>query len=746
MTETARLVIAVDSTGAKRATDDLDRLEKAGGRVERQTGLMSGAFKVLGGVLASAALYQAAGIYIRMADASANMSARLRLATRSQEEFNRAHRETYQIAQRTSTELGSVVDLYARMQQSTTELGVSQSDLLQLTETVTQTFQVSGATAQEAAGGLRQLSQAMAGGVLRAEEFNSIVESSPRLVQALADGLGISFGEVRKHVNEGKITSEMLVNALLSQSETIQREFGEMPITVGRATTQLRNAMTRLVGETDEAEGASRDLAEAIVDLAEVLESDSTKQAFSTIVGGITSVSTAAMNAINWVDELMRKVKDYHSPDTDKSLEGLIEQRDRLQRSLERREGSVSSRVGAFLGLNDGGEELRGAISQLDSQIAGRRALQLSAAISARQTQEGWNSDRPEGRTPPTGGDPSDNGGGGIDKHARALERLQDRYRGYLASLVQANTLHGENSELAKANYEIQASGLDRLNPALAEAIRQEAEFADFLEEVAAHEAYAAQELEDYTQAKEQHARSTAQLIDDMQFELSIMGLSNVEREKAIRLRWASVDATSAEGRAISDLVEELDRARNTRGLIDETKDSARSLFGTIASESGRATEALDRFFDNLKRRLAERTFDALLEGFAGMAGGGGWGGFASGFARGFTGGGKAAGGPAMAGQGYVVGDGDGPELFVPGQSGRIVPMGRGSLGGGQQVIVNIHNAPVGTEARESTGPGGELQIDAFIGGLKKEVAGDIANGGIIWQATKRRGGLRDAV
>src|SRR5690606_14232015 len=295
--ETASLIIKVDSRGAKSASADLDKLTAGAGKAEKATGALTGAWKVLTTVAASAALAKAVTSYIRMADASANMAARLRLATKSQEEFNAAHRATFEIAQRTSTQLESVVDLYAKLSQSTGQLKLSQQDLIQLTETITQTFQISGATTQEAAGGLRQLSQAMAGGVLRAEEFNSIIESSPRLVRALADGMGIAFGDVRKYVNEGRISSEQLTRALLDQSQTIQREFGNMPLTVGGAITQVQNSLKNLVGDVDEAEGASRGLAEAISALADELNSPAVREGFAAIVSG-------ASTAVGWMARL----------------------------------------------------------------------------------------------------------------------------------------------------------------------------------------------------------------------------------------------------------------------------------------------------------------------------------------------------------------------------------------------------------------------------------------------------------
>src|SRR5690606_4012937 len=151
--------------------------------------------------------------------------------------------------------------LYAQLSQTT---AMGQERILALTKTISQAFTVSGAGAQETSNGLRQLQQAMAGGVLRAEEFNTIIETSPRIVQALADHFKISFGQVRKYVNDGKITSQEFAKALEASAESVQRDFDKMPLTVAKATTQVRNALLKLVGDADSTEGASKDLAKAI--------------------------------------------------------------------------------------------------------------------------------------------------------------------------------------------------------------------------------------------------------------------------------------------------------------------------------------------------------------------------------------------------------------------------------------------------------------------------------------------------
>lgn len=246
---------------------------------------------------------RAGGAYLRLADEAANLSGRLRLATRSQQEFNRAHSETFRIAQRTSAEWGSIIGLYSQLAQTT---GMAQERILQLTEAVGLSFAVSGSSAQDTARGIVQLQQAMAGGILRAEEFRTLLQTNSRLVQALADHFGIAYGRVQQYVNDGKITTRDMAEAIIKASGDMRAEFERLPLTVGKAMQQVRNALLRLVGDTDQAEGATRDLADALADFARFLESDDAKRGLAALINGIAT-------AARLFGQLAGKISEAHS-------------------------------------------------------------------------------------------------------------------------------------------------------------------------------------------------------------------------------------------------------------------------------------------------------------------------------------------------------------------------------------------------------------------------------------------------
>lgn len=205
---------------------------------------------------------------IETADAFVGMNARLKLATQSSAEYTTAQAAIFDISQRTASSLESNITLYARIADSMRAMGKSQQDALVFTESVGQAMRISGASAESAKAGVTQLAQAMASGVLRGDEFNSVMENSPRLAQAMADGLGVPRGALRAMAEEGKLTADKITEALLSEAGTLASEFAQIPLTVGASLTQLSNAWTKYLGEADQAEGATKSLALAISDIS----------------------------------------------------------------------------------------------------------------------------------------------------------------------------------------------------------------------------------------------------------------------------------------------------------------------------------------------------------------------------------------------------------------------------------------------------------------------------------------------
>lgn len=205
----------------------------------------------------------------RTADGYALIGARLKLAVESAKEYAVAQREIFNISQRTSASLEATAFLYSRVAGSVREQNGTQEDALKVTEAVSQALRLSGANAQEAAGSTRQLTQALGSGILRAEEFNSVLEGNVRLAQAIAAGLGISTGALRRQVAEGQIESAQVIKALLSQVEVLKQEFASLPLTIGNSFTQISTAFTTYIGKADQASGVSRGVAQSLKSVAD---------------------------------------------------------------------------------------------------------------------------------------------------------------------------------------------------------------------------------------------------------------------------------------------------------------------------------------------------------------------------------------------------------------------------------------------------------------------------------------------
>ncbi|MCA3226557.1 MAG: tape measure protein, partial [Burkholderiales bacterium] len=237
------------------------------------------------------AAFAAAGLTVtaqglaRVADEYSNILARLRLTEGSAEAARAGLARVLEVAQQTNTSLDATATLYTRIAASGSELGLSNQQVLGLVQTINQAIQVSGAGAQESEAAVRQLVQGLQSGVLRGEEFNSVMEQAPRLARALADGLGVPLGALRSLAEQGRLTTDAVVRALQTQRGAIEQEFAVLPDTVGRAAQRVRNAWLEAIGALDQTRGISATAAGALDSLARNM-------------GALVTVAEAAGNAI----------------------------------------------------------------------------------------------------------------------------------------------------------------------------------------------------------------------------------------------------------------------------------------------------------------------------------------------------------------------------------------------------------------------------------------------------------------
>lgn len=269
--------------GLQRDFQAVGKAAQASGGATPFAGLQKGANGAVASLLRMASAFATVAGSIKLigvADELNTLNARLKIATKSSEEFERAQSALFDLAQRTRTPLGETIKLYSQIANATKDAGVGQETLLGVVETINQAVQLSGASAQAAEAALMQLGQGLASGTLRGEELNSVLEQTPALADAIAKGMGITRGELRQYGQDGKISAEQVIGALRKQKNEIAKQFAELPLTVGQAVTMLGNSSLLLVGAFDSASGATAGIAGAIKGLADLLSSEAVSGAF----------------------------------------------------------------------------------------------------------------------------------------------------------------------------------------------------------------------------------------------------------------------------------------------------------------------------------------------------------------------------------------------------------------------------------------------------------------------------------
>ncbi len=205
------------------------------------------------------------------ADSYTNLSVRIQIATREGGNFNSAMAGVHQVALATNSSLQATGDLFTRLNTVGKEMGMTQQQALDLTKTVTQAIQIGGGSAQASEAAVQQFIQAMQGGVLRGEEFNSMMENGYGLAEALAKGLGVTTDELRKMAENGELSAERVIKALQSQATQIQETYNQFPTTISNALQKISTQWQILIGEMDQANGSSATVANALSIIADNL-------------------------------------------------------------------------------------------------------------------------------------------------------------------------------------------------------------------------------------------------------------------------------------------------------------------------------------------------------------------------------------------------------------------------------------------------------------------------------------------
>ncbi|AXC43020.1 tail length tape measure protein [Salmonella phage Skate] len=242
------------------------------GSLERQAEATSSAMSRLSGVakslMAALSVQQVASYSDAWTELNNKVSNSIRVGETQAEVMQRI----FDVSQATQSSLNGTAVLYSRLERGTREYNTSAEDLVRLTTIINQGFAVSGATAQEAENAIIQLSQGIAAGVLRGEEFNSVSEQGSRLMIALADSLGVGIGQLRKMAAEGKLTTDVVVKGLLSQGDVIGKEFEKTTVSIAKGLQVAGNNITKFFGESSTVKSFSVAFRDSVISISENLD------------------------------------------------------------------------------------------------------------------------------------------------------------------------------------------------------------------------------------------------------------------------------------------------------------------------------------------------------------------------------------------------------------------------------------------------------------------------------------------
>ncbi|EKD4460479.1 tape measure protein [Escherichia coli] len=264
---------------------------------ERALSDLTDGFASAGRAAAAATAAFATGKLVQIADEWNSVNARLKQASSSAEDFAVSQRQLMEISQRTGTAFSDNANLFSRAAASMREYGYSSDEVLKITEAVSTGLKISGANTQEASSVITQFSQALAQGVLRGEEFNAVNEAGDRVIRALAAGMGVARKDLKSMADQGQLTIDKVVPALMSQLGALQGEFASMPQTVSGSLQKVTNSFMQWVGGVDQATGATAGLSGGLDSLAQTLDaftSSAVSGTLNEVADNMSTITTVA--------------------------------------------------------------------------------------------------------------------------------------------------------------------------------------------------------------------------------------------------------------------------------------------------------------------------------------------------------------------------------------------------------------------------------------------------------------------
>ncbi|HIE8655642.1 TPA: tape measure protein [Klebsiella pneumoniae] len=385
-------------TAQQRVNQRLDLMERGFDKTSRSIDTtersMSSLSRVAVALTAALSVQQVA----EYADAWATVNNKLSNSLRPSEQLADVTERVFNITQQTRSSLDATASLYARLERATRQYGTSAGDLAKLTTIINQGFVVSGATAQEAENAIIQLSQGLASGALRGEEFNSVNEQGNRLIVALADSMGVSIGQMRNMAAQGKLTTDVVVNGLLSQGSVIGAEFANTTTTISQALQVAGNNITKFFGENSTVKTGAAIFSDAVVTISEnigglsALLTGVAAILGSRYVGALTMATAAKIKAAAASRTLSAEESLAAQASANKAAADLRAAAVAKQRALDEIRLAEMMRLTAISETNAAAAEQRlsvarvaaaGAVDNYNRALAANRAAQMALSSGA---------------------------------------------------------------------------------------------------------------------------------------------------------------------------------------------------------------------------------------------------------------------------------------------------------------------------------------------------------------------------
>lgn len=281
------------TAGAKQAEGALDSIDKSAqdsskslGKLDNSSrnagkgmGSASGSannlktsLTALAGAISVSLVMQWGSAFLEVADNMTQLQARIARLSTDAATAKQTFSDIAAISSRTGSSISDTTKLWETLTSSLKEAGATNAQVLNLTDTLQKIGRIGGSSTEEMANALRQFGQSIASGTIRAEEFNSIIEQMPELARQIASGLGISMGELRQRMLEGKLTAQDALNAIQDRTSQINSEFSKLPRTMSQATNSLEVSFATLVAAINNATGASTTMVSIVDSLTSALD------------------------------------------------------------------------------------------------------------------------------------------------------------------------------------------------------------------------------------------------------------------------------------------------------------------------------------------------------------------------------------------------------------------------------------------------------------------------------------------